>query len=354
MTLLILALLTPFLFRRYEEHIGGSPYTYVVSEGPTDPASSLLSFDPSIKAGEAFRVVIETYDVHNNPTAHRDDAFECTLDNEAAVEVTRADDGIVVFSQPITVAGSHTLTIVHVPTDTEVAYSPITFDVSPAAADAPSSKHNLGNTTRIVSNPDATITVQVFPRDAYGNKVVMATGFKVMMTVRDQEQLSTLNPDEDYLGVIPIPEDLDATITFEFTLDGVLIGDGEVVEIVVARPEVESDPTNTYIAVGVSSFLLLVAAITYRRYQLRTTAQLAKVNLDMEDQHKHFSSQKKELEAEKEELEEEMRLKKHSEEELKVMVAALEAVSKERQDELKEVMMESKELKIEKLLGKGG
>ncbi|GMI32288.1 hypothetical protein TeGR_g10567, partial [Tetraparma gracilis] len=64
--------------------------------------------------------------------------------------------------------------------------------------------------------------------------------------------------------------------------------------------------------------------------------------------------QKKALEAEKEELEEEVRLKKHSEEELKVMVSALEAVSKERQDELKEVMMESKELKIDKLLGKGG
>jgi rRNA maturation endonuclease Nob1 len=55
-----------------------------------------------------------------------------------------------------------------------------------------------------------------------------------------------------------------------------------------------------------------------------------------------------------EDLEEEMKLKKHSEEELKVMVQALEAVSKERQNELKEVMMESTELKVEKLLGKGG
>jgi hypothetical protein len=60
------------------------------------------------------------------------------------------------------------------------------------------------------------------------------------------------------------------------------------------------------------------------------------------------------LEAEKDILEQEMKMKKHSEEELKVMVRALEAVSKERQDELKEVMMESKELKIDRLLGKGG
>jgi hypothetical protein len=36
------------------------------------------------------------------------------------------------------------------------------------------------------------------------------------------------------------------------------------------------------------------------------------------------------------------------------MVAALKAVSKERQDELKEVMIDSKEIKVEKMLGKGG
>ena len=36
------------------------------------------------------------------------------------------------------------------------------------------------------------------------------------------------------------------------------------------------------------------------------------------------------------------------------MVAALKAVSKERQDELKEVMIDSKDIKVEKMLGKGG
>ncbi|GMI54986.1 hypothetical protein TeGR_g9003 [Tetraparma gracilis] len=66
-----------------------------------------------------------------------------------------------------------------------------------------------------------------------------------------------------------------------------------------------------------------------------------------------MQQQKAQLQAEKEELEEEVKMKKHSEEELKVMVAALESVSKERQDELKEVMIDGKELKIDKLLGKG-
>ncbi|GMI50277.1 hypothetical protein TeGR_g6443 [Tetraparma gracilis] len=89
--------------------------------------------------------------------------------------------------------------------------------------------------------------------------------------------------------------------------------------------------------------------------------RLKLVELEMVNQNEAFVRQKsmmlaekENLAAEKEELEEEVRLKKHSEDELKVMVAALEAVSKERRDELKEVMMESKELKIDRLLGKGG
>ncbi|GMI24188.1 hypothetical protein TeGR_g9544, partial [Tetraparma gracilis] len=150
----------------YEEHIGGSPYTYFVSEGPTDTASCVLDFEQSIVAGEEFRVTIETYDFHANPTEHFDDVFLCTLDDGVDVEVNRTDDGTVVFSELVTAAGPNRLTIVHVPTNTEVASSPISFDVSPAAADAASSTHNLDDTKSIVSNLGATITVQVFPRDA--------------------------------------------------------------------------------------------------------------------------------------------------------------------------------------------
>jgi hypothetical protein len=228
--------LRSLLSRRYEEHIGGSPYTYIVSEGPTDPDSCLLDSNPSVKAGEEFRVAIKTYDVHDNPTEHMDDAFECTLDDDDAVKVTRADNGAIIYSTTLPAAGSHTLTIKHVPTNTEVASSPISFDVSPAAADAASSTHNLGETKGIISNHGATITVQVFPRDAYGNKVVTAAGFEVKMTALGQESSSSLIPDNDYLEVIPIPEDLDATITLEFTLDGVPIGDGEMAAIVVSPP----------------------------------------------------------------------------------------------------------------------
>ncbi|GMI54672.1 hypothetical protein TeGR_g1117 [Tetraparma gracilis] len=233
----------------YEEHIGDSPYTYAVAEGPTDPAKCTLDSTQSIKAGEEFRVTITTYDFHGNPTNHADDTFLCTLDNDDAVEVARADDGTVEFSKSLLATGAHKLTVLHVPTNTEVAGSPISFEV-------------LGN-----------------------------------------------------------------------------------------------DNTNTYIAVGVAVFLLLVGVIIFRRHLQRAAMQLKEKELEMvgmDASQKKLEKLHMDLTAEKEELEEEVRLKKHSEEELKVMVSALESVSKERQDELKEVMMESKELKIDKLLGKGG
>ncbi|GMI24787.1 hypothetical protein TeGR_g6246, partial [Tetraparma gracilis] len=113
----------------YEEHIGGSPYTYTVTEGPTNPAACILDFTQSIKAGEEFRVTITTYDFQGNPTEHADDTFLCTLDKDDAVEVARADDGTVEFSKSLPATGAHKLTVVHVPTNTAVAGSPISFEV---------------------------------------------------------------------------------------------------------------------------------------------------------------------------------------------------------------------------------
>jgi hypothetical protein len=162
--------------RRYEEHIGGSPYTYTVAEGPTDPARSSLDFESRIKANEGFRVVIETNDFHGNPTSHADDVFKCTLDNDDAVEVTRADDGTVVFSTPVTLAATHNLAVVHLPTNLPVEGSPASFEVLPAVADAAASTHNIRtavpalsiDSAREFTNPNIELTVK--PRDRYNNR----------------------------------------------------------------------------------------------------------------------------------------------------------------------------------------
>jgi hypothetical protein len=208
-----------------------------------------------------------------------------------------------------------------------------------------------------VSAFDTALSLQASVNDAFGNEVLDAPGVAVQVQGLDPSDLVAVVEHvlegPRYSHTVTVPEGLEATLSITFGLNGTRIGEPVVITVTPPPPPAQS-LKYVYIAVGISSFLLLLGAFFYRRYQLYAAAELAKVNLEMEGQGQRFSMQKKALEAEKEELEEEVRLKKHSEEELKVMVSALEAVSKERQDELKEVMMESKALKIDKLLGKGG
>jgi hypothetical protein len=201
-----------------------------------------------------------------------------------------------------------------------------------------------------VSTADTLLPLQAFVKDAFGNEVLDAPGVVVKV-----QGLDSLDPaavvergleGPRYSHTVTVTEGLEATLTISFSLDGVQIG--EPVEITVApKPP---DHTITYIAAGVSFFLLLAGAFFFRHRLQSAAQQLELAAHEMEGQLQRFSMQKREME----ELEDEVRLKKHSEEELKVMVSALEAVSKERQDELKEVMLESSDLKIERLLGKGG
>ena len=53
-------------------------------------------------------------------------------------------------------------------------------------------------------------------------------------------------------------------------------------------------------------------------------------------------------------LQEDLRKKKHSEDELSVMKAAMDGLEERRKDELKEVLIKSSEVKVSRLLGKGG
>ena len=214
------------LSRRYEEHIGGSPYTYLVSEGPTDPDSCLLDFNPSVKAGEEFRVEIKTYDFHSNPTEHFDDVFLCTPDDGIDVEVNRADDGTVTCPILVTAAGPNRLTIVHVPTSTEVAGSPVSFDVLPADPSATASTASAGNSTSIESGTDTSLPLQVFLRDEYGNEVFDAPNVAVQVQVQGLDLIDPSEIEEHtlegpkYIHIVTIPRDLEITLNITFSLDG--------------------------------------------------------------------------------------------------------------------------------------
>ncbi|GMI20062.1 hypothetical protein TeGR_g14243, partial [Tetraparma gracilis] len=340
----------------------GSPHMITVAPAATDPDSCVVEIPGgrSITAGSSFEAIVETFDEFENPTSHPEDSFKSRVElgnseeNFGNRHVLSSDH---TFSELQTKVGSYKLYLYHTNTQREVVGSPISFDVLAAGPSAATSTVSAGNTTSIVSASETALSLQAFVNDAFGNEVLDAPGVVVKVQGLDPVDPAAIVEHvleaPRYSHTVTVPEGLEATLSITFGLDDAQIG--EPVEITVAPPPPKPlDHTTTYAAVGISSFLLLVGAFFYLRHLKHAAMRLESVQLEMVDQNQAFARQKSALEAEKEELEEEVRLKKHSEEELKVMVSALEAVSKERQDELKEVMMESKELKIDKLLGKGG
>ena len=242
---------------------------------------------------------------------------------------------------------SYKLYLYHANTQREVAGSPIGFDVLPAAADAASSTHNIDfDELESRKTADVELELRVDPFDRFNNTLPTAAGYAV--AINGGDPIPLLAPSFSYSHIIP--RGFSDTLNLNFTLDGTPIANSPV------TVAVSPDWTVMYVGAASSVLLLLVLAIffIYRRLKSEEMHKMgARMNVVHASQ-KRLESLHEILELEKEALAEEVRLKKHSEEELKVMVEAMQEVSKERQDELKEVMLDSKELKVEKLLGKGG
>jgi hypothetical protein len=222
--------------------------------------------------------------------------------------------------------------------------SPSLSQVLAAAPHALSSLHNIDFATLESRNTaKVSLELRVAPFDRFNNTLPTASGYAVSIN----DELPSPIPPPSFSHPYSVPAGYSGSLRLSFTLNGTHIANSPVT--VVVSP----DWTLVYVgtAMGVLLLFSLVAFVCYRRI---SKVKLGRMQSDLLGVERNQSIMKARLEAEKEELEEEVRLKKHSEEELKVMVGALEAVSKERQDELKEVMMESKELKIDRLLGKGG
>ncbi|GMI38379.1 hypothetical protein TeGR_g13292 [Tetraparma gracilis] len=185
------------------------------------------------------------------------------------------------------------------------------------------STHNIGLKKQDVNSfKETSLDLTLTPMDRFENVVVVATD--VTVSINGGEPIQLTSPLFTHSHVIPARYSGDLVVSFK--LDGEDVANSPVT-ISVA-------PNDTlYVVGGVFSVLLILGLAGFYYYKQASQNKLV---------------------AEKNMLEEEVRRKKHSEDELKVMVEALQSVSKERQDELKEVMIDSMELKIDKLLGKGG
>ncbi|GMI32242.1 hypothetical protein TeGR_g5448, partial [Tetraparma gracilis] len=130
------------------QHFLGSPHLITVAAAATDPASCVVKIPGgrSITAGSSFEAIVETFDEFENPTSHPEDSFKSRVElgnseeNFGNRHVLPPDH---TFSEIQTVAGAYKLFLYHTNTQREVAGSPFSFDVLPAAASADASTHNI-------------------------------------------------------------------------------------------------------------------------------------------------------------------------------------------------------------------
>ncbi|GMI18864.1 hypothetical protein TeGR_g52, partial [Tetraparma gracilis] len=151
-------------------------------------------------------------------------------------------------------------------------------------------------------------------------------------------------PDFDY--TLPFGEGLEATVTVTFMLDGEVIEGGKVDLTVLPPPKATADPTMMYAIAGVAGFLLIIAGVYIRQAQEKVVAQ--------EKEIKVVHASQKRLQSINVELKENLKRSRHSDEELALMMNAMNDQKDERKDELRNVLIDSSEVKLKQMLGQGG
>jgi hypothetical protein len=193
------------------------------------------------------------------------------------------------------------------------------------------------------------------------------SGFSVIVEgLSDEPSTYALTGSQTYKKSIIIPQKTNATLVLSFIFnDGnngdKLIGDGETVDIRVFFVEPPSadkieDMSMEIVSAAVAflAFIVVAFVLIVRRNALKARLEVEFLQDETNKVRQSFNNEKVRLLVENQNLQVSLRKKKHSEDELEVMKAAMLELTKARSDELKEVLILSKEVKVERLLGKGG
>ncbi len=305
-----------------------SPRSLVVTPASTDPNSCLSMFPQTLTAGEVFQAIVFPNDPFDNPTRFRRDQFIAEFEDEieGSFSFVRSPSNHT-FGHLMTKAAPYRLRVYFLQGSayrTEIKNSPFNFDVLPAVADAFMSKHNLDEINDIDTSNGATVKLKVSPFDRFGNVPTSTTGF-------------TADVDGD---VYPLEHPLyEHELTFEkgtnsdilvlFKLNGIPLGGDPEHLIISLSTQEEFDPVT--IALPLASIMLIFCACIMRQ---RNIARKMKENIQS--------------------LKDDAKRKKHSPGELAVMERAMKALSKERAEELKGVLIEPDAVQIDRMIGKGG
>jgi len=325
-----------------------APFQVTVRPAQTDPASCVSSFPTTITAGESFAAEITPFDSFSNPTLHPDDSFSAYFDSSPStlIPLTRSCNSFT-FSSLMTIASSYRLYVLH--GDTEVAYSPFNFDVKPAAADVATTTHNIKAGSGRVSSKEVLEELRLLPKDQYNNTITDATGYAV--SINGGPPIPLLCPDFSYTH--SIPKGFEGELVLNFTLDGEYVKDSPVtISVEPARGGLGAGAVMGIVVAFIS--VIFLGLFFVNRQKMLAKRQVKNLRDEQEGIREQFSRDRNQLESQNMNLRESLRKKKHSEDELAVMKEALQSLEKARKDELDEVLINSAEVRVSRLLGKGG
>ena len=297
-----------------EQNFLGSPLLVTVNPAATEPTNSEAEFDKVVTAGDVFTLDITTIDAFRNPTEGTEFSFSCCN------------------GETMTKAGEYMVSV-----DPAIKGNPFRFDVKPAAPSASSSEH-------LVILKKRELELRVFPKDEYNNAISDAEGYAVSIDGGDDVELRA--PDFNYTHAIEA--DFEGEIEFLFTLNSVPIKNSPVSVLVTPPAAVPW----ALIGAAIAAVVLLLLSICVTRQKARK--QIMELNTLRRRDQGSFLEQREILLKHNESLQESLKMQKHSQDDLKIMNEHLKALTSERKDELNEVLIKAADLKISRLLAKGG
>jgi len=313
----------------FSQLLGGHKVPLEVLPGPTSAITSTLSYDQTITAGETLTATVATFDVHSNPTSHAEEVFAAEIDG-----VQVALDSYV-FSTRLTKAGSHFFGVTLEGSEELVSGAQHFVEVEPGDPFASTSTYS-------VSEGKDSLELRAFPNDQFNNTVTKSDGYAV--SIDGGVPIQLLAPDFSHTHAVE-----DGSFKIRFMLDGVDIKGSPV--IVKVAPV---DTIKTEIAAVVFGALALVSLVFYRRQKANAARDIIGIARAGMEKVAAMTDRQKSLIKQTENLKDALRNHKHSETELAVMKEAMGELEARRKDELEEVLIKSNEVKVERLLGKGG
>ncbi len=326
-----------------KQDMQGSPFLITVSPSKTDPALCVVELESrEVIAGGNLTVILSTYDKFRNPTSWEDDSFEVWVAGGEVEKLSRSENGNIHFLLHPTIVGEFKL---HISTEdgAEVFNSPFNFEVEASSPVHHLTRHNLPTEIHTDRVRSKVLRFDASLFDAYGNIATIDDSDNHRVTVKCEEELVSIEEIDKTTFELTIPAMYEGELTISVELDdNHIIGSPALIKAIPPGPFIQ-DPTIFWIIGFISAAVVTLISFLSLRHWRKSQKSIRKLNIARSD-----------LKQENEFLHESLKKKMHSEEEMNVMMAAMREQEAARQDELRAVLLPSKDVKIEKMIGQGG